>query len=214
METVYTSDPTKGALLSFEEVVLPHLDAAYRLARSLTATRDDAEDIVQEAALRAFRYFGTFSGDSGRAWFLRIVRHLCYDSYGHKVTWAGDAFDEEKHSGPQLTPETLLIHEDNVSLIESALGDLPDRFRELLVRRELQGLSYRELADLLRIPIGSVMSELSRAREAFRRALATELHRRNAIVATLDESQPWPRRLLSQQEETLQCADRISRQNQ
>jgi RNA polymerase sigma-70 factor (ECF subfamily) len=170
-------------LLSFEEIVLPHMDAAYRLACSLTGTRDDAEDIVQEAALRAFRYFGTFSGDSGRAWFLRIVRHICYDSYGHRLSRPGDTFDEEKHSGPQLTPETLLMHEENVSLIEGALNELPDRFRKLLVLRELQGLSYRELAERLCIPIGSVMSGLSRARQAFRRAIAAELHRRRLPIA-------------------------------
>jgi RNA polymerase sigma-70 factor, ECF subfamily len=166
------------SLLSFEEVVLPHLDAAYRLARSLTETEDDAEDIVQEAALRAFRYFRTFSGGNGRAWFLRIVRHISYDRYGHNVKRAGDAFDEEKHIAPQLTPEMLLLHEENVSLIEDAMRDLPERFRELLVLRELEGLSYQELADVLRIPIGSVMSGLSRARQALRRALAAELHRR------------------------------------
>ena len=166
-------------LLSFEEVVLPHMDAAYRLACALTGTTDDAEDIVQEAALRAFRYFATFSGDSGRAWFLRIVRHICYDFYGHKSMRPRDAFDEQKHSATQLTPETMLMHEENMSLIQDALSELPDRFRKLLVLRELYGLSYRELAERLRMPIGSVMSGLSRARQAFRRALAAELHRRN-----------------------------------
>jgi RNA polymerase sigma factor (sigma-70 family) len=166
------------SVLSFEEVVLPHLDAAYRLARSLTETEEDAQDIVQEAALRAFRYFRTFAGGNGRAWFLRIVRHICYDRYGHDVKRAGDAFDEEKHTGPQLTPEMLLLHEEHVSLIEEAMSELPVRFRELLVLRELEGLSYKEVADVLRIPIGSVMSGLSRARRALRRGLAAELHRR------------------------------------
>jgi RNA polymerase sigma factor (sigma-70 family) len=170
--------------MTFEDVVLPHLDAAYRLARSLAETDDDAEDIVQEAALRAFRYFRTFSGGNGRAWFLRIVRHLCYDCHGDKLKVASDSFDEEKHTASRLTPETLLLHEDNVSLIEDAMSDLPERFRELLVLRELDGLSYRELADVLRIPIGSVMSGLSRAREAFRRAVAAELHRRERPAST------------------------------
>jgi RNA polymerase sigma-70 factor (ECF subfamily) len=165
-------------IANFDEVVLPHLDAAYRLARSLAKSDEDAEDIVQDAALRAFRYFRTFSGGNGRAWFLRIVRHICYDCHGHKLKLPEDAFDEEKHTAAQLTPEMLLLHEDNVSLVEDAMSDLPERFRELLVLRELEGLSYRELADVLRIPIGSVMSGLSRARDAFRRALATELHRR------------------------------------
>ena len=170
--------------LNFEEVVLPHLDAAYRLARSLTGTEDDAEDAVQEAALRAFRYFRTFSGGNGRAWFLRIVRHICYDSHGEKLKAAADTFDEEKHTASRLTPEVLLLHEDNVSLIEDAMSDLPERVRELLVLRELEGLSYREMADVLQIPIGSVMSGLSRARQAFRLALAVELHRRERPAST------------------------------
>src|SRR5262245_20786224 len=171
------------SVLNFEEVVLPHLDAAYRLARSLTGTEDDAQDIVQEAALRAFRYFRTFSGGNGRAWFLRIVRHTCYDRYGHDAKRAGDAFDEEKHTTPQLTPEMLLLHEENASLIEGAMSELPARFRELLVLRELEGLSYQEVADVLRIPIGTVMSGLSRARRALRRGLCAELGRRQPSFA-------------------------------
>jgi RNA polymerase sigma-70 factor (ECF subfamily) len=183
MENGHTTNANAGPL-NFEDVVLPHLDAAYRLARSLTETDDDAEDIVQEAALRAFRYFRTFSGGNGRAWFLRIVRHICYDSHADKLKGAGDTFDEEKYPGSQLTPEMLLLHEDNVSLIEDAMSDLPERFRELLALRELEGLSYRELSEVLRIPIGSVMSGLSRARQAFRGALAAELHRRERPAST------------------------------
>ena len=183
MENVHTENPN-ACILNFEDVVLPHLDAAYRLARSLTETDDDAEDPVQEAARRAFRYFRTFSGGNGRAWFLRIVRHTCYDSHADKLKGAADTFDEEKYPGSQLTPEMLLLHEDDVSLIEDAMTDLPDRFRELLALRELEGLSYRELADVLRIPIGSVMSRLSRARQAFRRALTAELQRRERPGAT------------------------------
>ncbi len=177
MEIAHASNPTNRGPLKFEEVVLPHLDAAYRLARSLTENGEDAEDIVQEAALRAFRYFRTFSGGNGRAWFLRIVRHVSFDCHGDKLKRLGDAFDEERHTGSQLTPEMLLLHEDNVSLIENAMSGLPGRFRELLVLRELEGLSYQELANVLRIPIGSVMSGLSRARQAFRRALAAGLNR-------------------------------------
>jgi len=142
MENGHTTNANAGPL-NFEDVVLPHLDAANRLARSLTETDDDAEDIVQEAALRAFRYFRTFSGGNGRAWFLRIVRHICYDSHADKLKGAGDTFDEEKYPGSQLTPEMLLLNEDNVSLIEDAMSDLPERFRELLALRELEGLSYR-----------------------------------------------------------------------
>ena len=112
------------------------------------------------------------------------MRHICYDWHGDNLKAPGDTFDERKHTGSQLTPEMLLLHEDNVSLIEDAMSDLPERFRELLALRELEGLSYRELADALRIPIGSVMSGLSRARQAFRRALAAELHRRERPAST------------------------------
>jgi RNA polymerase sigma-70 factor, ECF subfamily len=162
---------------SFEEVVLPHLDAAYRLARWLMRDEHDAEDVVQEASLRAFRYFRTFAGGNGRAWFLRIVRNLCAGWRAHGFQAATDPFDEEQHSSgqPASDPETLLLQADDVALVERVLSNLPDRFRELLVLRELEDLSYRELADVIGIPMGSVMSGLSRARQAFRRVLENEL---------------------------------------
>ena len=162
---------------TFDDVVLPHLDAAYRLARWLMRNEDDAKDVVQEASLRAFRYFGTFSGRNGRAWFLRIVRNTCFTWRGQSVKAQTDVFDEEQHSGAQLTrdPEALLLHASDASLIDETLRDLPGRFRELLVLRELEGLSYQELADALGIPMGTVMSGLSRARHAFRRTLGCRL---------------------------------------
>jgi RNA polymerase sigma-70 factor (ECF subfamily) len=163
--------------LTFDEVVLPHLDAARRLARWLVANEQDVEDVVQEACLRALRYFRTFSSGNGRAWFLRIVRNTCYDWQSHTRQLATDVFDEEQHSGTSLTidPETLMLHAANVALVEHTMRELPARFRELLALRELEGLSYQELADVLGIPIGSVMSGLSRARQAFRRALHNRL---------------------------------------
>lgn len=171
--------PTNRPVASerFEDVVLPHLDAAFRLARWLTRNEDDAEDIVQEASLRALRYFQTFAGRNGRAWFLRIVRNTCWSWRAQTARTATDMFDEEQHNGAQLTwdPETLLLHAADASLIDETLKNLPDRFRELLVLRELEGLSYQELADVLESPIGTVMSGLSRARRAFRRALEIQL---------------------------------------
>jgi RNA polymerase sigma-70 factor, ECF subfamily len=166
---------------TFEGVVLPHLDAAYRLARWLVANEHDAEDVVQEACLRALRYFRTFSSGNSRAWFLRIVRNTCYDWHSHTRQLATDVFDEQQHSGTTLTidPETLMLHAANVALIEHAMRELPARFRELLALRELEGLSYQELADLLGIPIGSVMSRLFRARQAFRRGLERNLKQTN-----------------------------------
>jgi RNA polymerase sigma-70 factor (ECF subfamily) len=166
---------------TFETVVLPHLDAAYRLARWLIPNDHDAEDVVQDACLRALRYLPTFSGGNSRAWFLRVVRNTCYDWHSHTRHLAADVFDEEQHSGTTRTidPETLTLQAANAALIEHAMRDLPTRFRELLVLRELEGFTYQELAGVLGIPIGSVMSGLSRARHAFRRALETRLKQAN-----------------------------------
>ena len=164
---------TPGMAQSFDEVILPHLAAAHRLARWLTGNEYDAEDAVQEASLRALRYFRTFSGRNSRAWFFRIVRNVCWTRHRHQITRPIDLFDEEQHSNARSAPdpETLLLHADDVSLINRTLRNLPNRFRELLVLRELEGLSYQELADVLEVPIGTVMSGLSRARRALRGTL-------------------------------------------
>src|SRR5687768_5125160 len=164
---------------SFDTVVVPHLDVAYRLARWLMRDPDVAEDVVQEASLRAFRYFRTFVGGDGRAWFLRIVRNTCYGWHRHRYQPPTDSFDEEQHSSarPPSDPETLLLQTDDATLIAQALSHLPDHFHQLIVLRELEGLSYRELSDVIGIPMGTVMSRLSRAREALRSALDTEFPR-------------------------------------
>jgi RNA polymerase sigma-70 factor, ECF subfamily len=171
---------------SFDEVVLPHLDAGYRLARWLMRNEHDAEDVVQEASLRAFRYFRTFAGGNGRAWFLRIVRNTCSGWRGRSFQALTDPFDEQQHPDDRAAsdPETLLLRSDDATLIERAISKLPDHFRQLLVLRELEGLSYRELADVLEIPIGTVMSRLSRAREALRGALDSELKRSRVTPRT------------------------------
>jgi RNA polymerase sigma-70 factor (ECF subfamily) len=171
------AEPTAG--YSFDDVVLPHLDAAYRLACWMMRNEHDAEDVVQESSLRAFRYFRTFTGGNGRAWFLRIVRNTCHGWRGRSIQASTDPFDEAQHSNSQPTsdPETLLLHGDDVRLIQGALRNLPTHLRELLVLRELEDLSYRELADVMDVPIGTVMSRLSRARQAFRGALDNELKR-------------------------------------
>lgn len=170
--------------VTFDQVVLPHLDAAYRLARWLVGNQHDAEDAVQDASLRALRYFQTFSGGNGRAWFLRIVRHTCYGWRNHLTAVPTELFDEEQHSGAGAgkDPEALLLQADDAELIDEALRSLPRRFRELLVLRELEGLSYQELADVLDIPIGTVMSGLSRARRAMRAALVVQLELRDQYL--------------------------------
>jgi RNA polymerase sigma-70 factor (ECF subfamily) len=164
---------------TFDDVVLPHLDAAYRLARWLLRNQHDAEDAVQEASVQAVRHFRTFTAGNGRAWFLTIVRHTCYDARRRDIQRSSDPFDEEEHSSvvPGDDPESLLLETVDVVLIRRTLNTLPDRFRELLVLRELDELSYRELAGVLGIPIGTVMSGVSRARQAFRVALEEQLKR-------------------------------------
>jgi RNA polymerase sigma factor (sigma-70 family) len=171
---------------SFDEVVLPHLGAGRALARWLVRNEHDAEDVVQEASLRAFRYFRTFAGGDGRAWFLRIVRNACWDWCDRLAHSPTDVFDEELHSGDQsaFDPEAQVLRTDDGRLLEHAMGALPDRFRKLLVHRELDGLSYRELADVMDVPIGTVMSGLSRARQALRVALNNELRRSSLPART------------------------------
>jgi RNA polymerase sigma factor (sigma-70 family) len=156
----------------FETIIVPHLEAGRRLAHWLMRDGQVADDVVQEASLRAFRYFGTFDGANGRAWFLRIVRNTCY-GWRRAPDSATELFDEEQHSYllAQADPETLLLRTDCAAAMRKAMGSLPDHFHRLLVLRELEGLSYRELADRIGIPIGTVMSRLSRARDSLRGAV-------------------------------------------
>ncbi len=162
---------------SYDEVVVPHLDAAFRLACWLMRNKHDAEDALQEASLRAFRYFHTYAGGNGRAWFLRIVRNICWGWRGRSRQAPSELFDEERHSDarPAYDPQMLAIRAEDVRLIEQAMSSLPARSREMLVLRELEGLSYRELAAVEGIPLGTVMSTLSRARQAFRDAMESQL---------------------------------------
>ena len=166
---------------TFDDIVLPHLAEAYRLARWLTRNDHDAEDVVQEAVLRALRYFRTFSGRNGRGWFLTIVRNACHAWHTDRRQAAiGEVFDEELHGVERSTPdaEGLVLRAEAVIRLDQALQDLPERSRELVLLREIEGLSYQELADVLRVPIGTVMSGLFRARHALRRALIVAAARR------------------------------------
>jgi len=165
--------------ITYEDTVVPHLDAAHRLARWLTRNEADAEDVVQEAALRAFRYFRTFRGGDGRAWFMKIVRNASYEWLGQSRQGVEDPFVEEDHpaASPSLDPETLLLRADDAGLVARAIDRLPNRFQHVLALRELEGLSYLEVAAATDAPIGTVMSRLSRARAAFRSALHRERQR-------------------------------------
>jgi len=162
---------------TFEEAVLPHLDAGYRLARWLLRNDEDADDVVQEASLRAFRYFRTFVGGDSRAWFLTIVRNTCSSWQRRRLTTLTDPFDEEDHLSlrSDSDPEALLLQADDATLVARAMRKLPDRLHQVLALREFHGLSYRELSEVIGTPVGTVMSRLSRAREALRIALDNEL---------------------------------------
>lgn len=160
----------------FQQIALPHLNAAHNLARWLTKNDFDAEDIVQEAYLRAFKYFHTFSGNNARAWLLSIVRHACYDWLREKrmlvTTPLGDDAELERiveaaASADQqvaANPETTLLHRRDVELLNRLIEELPPDYRLMLILREMEDLSYREIAEVAGVPIGTVMSRLARAR--------------------------------------------------
>jgi RNA polymerase sigma-70 factor, ECF subfamily len=169
--------PNSEERARFEQVVLPHLHAAYNLARWLVRREQDAEDVAQEAYLRAYRFFSGFHGGDARAWLLQIVRNTSYTWLQQNRPQEGAAeFDEEMHSDTQIpvNPETLAIESANRERLNRALEELSPNFREVLVLRELEGCSYKEIADITGIPIGTVMSSLSRARRRLALALGSE----------------------------------------
>jgi RNA polymerase sigma-70 factor (ECF subfamily) len=149
----------------FRELILPHLDSAFNLACWLTHNRDDAQDVVQEAAMRAYKYFSGFHGDDGRVWLLRIVRNTFYTWCKGNDPAPTTEFDEEAHSVDETSAEALLIRQDAERQVQQALAALPLEFREVVVLRELEDLSYKEIAAIVGIPIGTVMSRLGRGRK-------------------------------------------------
>jgi RNA polymerase sigma-70 factor (ECF subfamily) len=158
--------------IRFEQLVLPHLDSAVNLARWLLRNRADAEDVVQEAMLRAYRFFERFRGGNARAWLLQIVRNTCYSWLEkNRPSELMTEFDEEVHQRPSPTPETLASQADERQRLMQALELLAPRAREVIVLRELEECSYKDIAEITGIPIGTVMSTLSRARERLQRIL-------------------------------------------
>ncbi len=158
----------------FEQAVLPHLDAAYNLARWLTQDEHAAEDVVQEAFLRAARYFASFRGGDGRVWVLSVVRRTAYDWLAKRRAQATVAFHEELHDrgNDSDNPEALALRECDQARVREALEELPPPLREVVVLRELEGLSYREIAALAEVPLGTVMSRLARGRRQLQARLA------------------------------------------
>ena len=160
----------------FQNIALPHLNAAHNLARWLTKNDFDAEDVVQEAYLRAFKYFDSFSGSNARAWLLSIVRHACYDWLRENrvpgtTSPADDAEREQLYEAvgsadeqAAANPETALLQRRDAELLNRLIAELPPDYRVVLILREMEDLSYREIAEVIGIPIGTVMSRLARAR--------------------------------------------------
>ena len=153
---------------TFEEVVLPHLDAAFNYARWLTKSDADAEDVVQDAYVRALRFFSSLRNDDARSWLLTIVRNTWYARFSqvrgfNRTTVYDDVTYDRPDDG--LDPEALVMQHQAVAKVRRAVEQLPADFREVIVLRELEGMSYKEIAVVARIPIGTVMSRLARARE-------------------------------------------------
>ena len=168
------------------EQLVTHLDAAYNLARWMTRNEQDAEDIVQESYLRALRYSACYRGPHVKAWLLTIVRNGCYDFLRTKQIQGGNSvFDEQIHSVGQetLSPEISLLRQEGAELVKEAVSALPEKFREVLVLRELEDLSYQEIATVAGIPIGTVMSRLKRGRKQVQTIVALQVERKKAEPA-------------------------------
>jgi RNA polymerase sigma-70 factor, ECF subfamily len=169
---------SEGARARFEALVLPHLDAAYNLARWLTRNDHDASDVVQDAYLRAMRSFGGFRGDQARPWLLAIVRNAAYTSLARRRDRHDESYEPELHDEAFATdpagygsPEGELSRQQDRNVVNEALARLPVELREALVLREMQELSYKEIASIQDIPVGTVMSRLSRGRQMLLRQL-------------------------------------------
>ena len=177
---------SEGDQARFATVVVPHLSDAFALACWLTGNQSDAEDVVQEASLRAFRAIGSFSGVNARAWVLAIVRNTTYSWLAKNrsrdlvaiedIDGGGDngRSGVEMGSAASYDPESALMAKVDAIRLEAAIAALPMEFREVLILREVQGLEYREIADVIGIPIGTVMSRLARTRRRLMDAIRTD----------------------------------------
>jgi RNA polymerase sigma-70 factor (ECF subfamily) len=170
-----------SARSQFEREILPHLDAAYSLARFLLRNDQEAEDVVQESALRAFRFFESFRGDNSRAWFLRIVRNTAFTAMKRLHGYESHvAFDEAVHTPESAPNETAAAQLDSTydsQAVRAAIEQLPPEFREVITLRELEDLSYKQIADITNTPIGTVMSRLARARTQLGQILSRTFNR-------------------------------------
>ena len=169
--------PVEAQSERFAAAILPHLDAAYNLARWLVRNGAEAEDLVQEAYLRAWKGFVGFRGADGRAWLLAIVRNTCYTwLHENRRRESAVEFDEDLHSkdGEVPEPERLFAANAGRQTLETALRELPEEFREVIVLRELEELSYKEISEIAGVPVGTVMSRLARARARLQLCLTSQ----------------------------------------
>jgi RNA polymerase sigma factor (sigma-70 family) len=165
----------KTEVTRFEELALPHMEAAYNLARWLTGNDHDAEDVVQESYLRALKFFAGFRGENGRPWLLTIVRNTCYTWLRrNRMNEISTDLEEEVQlvDTSSVSPEAMLLSAARTESVQRALEDLPAEFREIVILRELEGLSYKEIAEIAAIPVGTVMSRLARARARLQKLLS------------------------------------------
>ena len=170
------AEPSKAG--RFEEIALPHLAAAYNLARWLLHNDHDAEDVVQEAYLRAFKSFGGYYGGNSRSWLLTIVRNTCYTwLQKNRMLHATEPIDDKLDDlGLDFAdPEVLLLQSVDAQIVRTALQDLPVEFREVVVLREMEGFSYKEIADVIDLPLGTVMSRLARGRKRLHALLSQRM---------------------------------------
>jgi RNA polymerase sigma factor (sigma-70 family) len=162
------SQPAAALAQDFQQIILPHLDGAYNLARYLTRDPSLSEDVVQDAVLRAFRAFSHFRGGSPRAWLFAIVRNCCRTAQpgkGGRVSLVTEPdTDLTEHPDPAPDPEQEVIRQSEIAGVRAAIEAIPEPFREVVVLRDLEDLSYAEIAEVTAVPVGTVMSRLSRGR--------------------------------------------------
>ena len=176
------SDANQDKARRFRDAALPHLDDVYTLARYLLHNTADADDAVQECYLRALRYFDTFRGTEIKPWLFAILRNVCRGEFArrsHATLAMEDTTDDTEDAVPlwqeeQASPETEMLHQRDTEAIRRLVAELPDPFREAIVLREVNELSYSEIADVVGVPIGTVMSRLARARSMLRKAWIAE----------------------------------------
>jgi RNA polymerase sigma-70 factor (ECF subfamily) len=175
-------NPSRVPVTLFEQAVLVHLDAAYNLARWITRDAAGAEDAVKDACLRAFRFFEAHQGPSTKAWFMAIVRNVCLDWLEARRRGGEEPYDDETHGAMAAlpagdSPETVLVRASEGRWLRECIATLPREYREVIVLRELEELSYKEIGVIVDVPIGTVMSRLARGRTLLAERL-TESRRR------------------------------------